>query len=138
MREIKFRAWDKRTDQMFSNDMLLESGRQLVIFAKRMRPDLPDMQNAKGGLLLPIDDKEIISMQYTGLRDKNGKEIYEGDIVIGDAGIECAVDWDKENARFHANGIRVKQVGIPAEAFVRREVIGNIYENPELLGGETE
>jgi hypothetical protein len=74
--------------------------------------------------------------QLTGLEDRNGKEIYEGDIVIGDAGIECAVDWDKENARFHANGIRVKQVGIPAEAFVRREVIGNIYSNPELLGGE--
>lgn len=81
-------------------------------------------------------------MQYTGLKDKNGKEIYESDVVIGNTSYErdsdecewtkespCIVEWHNECGGFYPfimnNRWRCDVVNI--------EVIGNIYENPELL-----
>ena len=75
-------------------------------------------------------------MQCTGLKDKNGKLIYEGDILLSLAtkshiGVVC---WDKEKAYFKINGKGIAynalQTFCSKKAF---EVIGNIYENPELL-----
>ncbi len=75
-------------------------------------------------------------MQCTGLKDKNGKLIYEGDILLSLAtkshiGVVC---WDKEKAYFKINGKGIAynalQTICSKNAF---EVIGNIYENPELL-----
>lgn len=65
-------------------------------------------------------------MQYTGLKDKNGKLIYEGDIISRgeDRGV---IKYDDETASYY---IRWKE----SETFIEDcEVIGNIYENPELL-----
>lgn len=142
-RVIKFRVWDKRTEQMFGNEVLLESGRQLVIFAKRMKPDLPDMQNAHGGLLLPIDDENLVFMQFAGLHDRNGVEIYEGDIVdrthylvgkprrvIGQVVFIAP--------RFFVDGVGKYKRMVQIDLDSSYEVIGNIYEHPELLGTPTE
>ena len=75
--------------------------------------------------------------QYTGMNDSMGKEIYEGDIVrTSDNDDELAVvEWDDEDLRFTVtHGNVVNGLG---EGYYSREVevIGNMYDNPELLGG---
>jgi uncharacterized phage protein (TIGR01671 family) len=67
-------------------------------------------------------DPETVG-QYTGLKDKNGKEVYEGDILKGGIYKSFFVEWD-----FEENGWNITEYG--ARSF---EVIGNIYKNPELL-----
>ena len=107
MREIKFRAWNKED--------------------KKMRYNVEYMFGFSGGF--PYYD--YILMQYTGIKDKNGVEIYEGDILklhsgVGKVEYECGQFWvipqiDMMNNIYHATSCGA-------------EVIGNIHENPELLG----
>lgn len=96
MRSIRFRAWDNHE-------------KKIIYFP------LSDVGNFVG--------YEV--MQYTGLKDKNGKEIYEGDI-IDDQGnaLRYAVSWDDAGAGWKY--IR--------EAYMANcEVIGNVHQNPELI-----
>jgi YopX protein len=94
---------------------------------------------ASGGLMwpnhslhdkLPVDWEAI--MQFTGLKDKNGKEIFEGDIVtykVGAVKVTGPVWWSVEGAQW-AKG----DIGQQLSSYQKTtEIIGNIYENPELL-----
>ena len=78
-------------------------------------------------------DDTVAVMQYTGLKDKNGREIYEGDVRCGKYYFQSeqqtsyqVMKWDEKNACFYWDGPEIPD-------FVGVEVIGNIYENPELL-----
>ena len=133
MREIKFRVWE--TDQKKMN------------YGKRNDICLP-IQNGvpsywdEGQGWESEYSKDYIPMQFTGLKDKNGKEIYEGDILrefdaevnlfivyfaegIGQWRLECI----NEDCFFSFDGGDYPD-GVDSNRF---EVIGNIYENPELL-----
>jgi len=133
MREIKFRAWDKgfqgeKGNKMITHDFLPMQGKNNKIAFNKGDNNFKEVR----------DYDRYVVMQYTGLKDKNGKGVYEGDIVSWWGGKmvngtgknkECReeVIYDSELTRFKS-----KKTGI-ALALDSFEVIGNIYENPELM-----
>jgi hypothetical protein len=71
-------------------------------------------------------------MQFTGLLDKNGKEIYEGDIFEGSFSSVYKVKWDDETCSWYVHDV-TRGLGFPLRKIENLEIIGNIYENPELI-----
>jgi uncharacterized phage protein (TIGR01671 family) len=122
MREIKFRAWDRRVGKMWH---------------PIVRPDGVLMtENSMGGYITFHDQKPSDPlMQYTGLKDKNGQEIYEGDILryhwqADD--VFWLVGWCSQDAGFDLIHPPSGSSNDNWEPEIL-EVIGNIHENPELL-----
>jgi hypothetical protein len=115
-REIKFRAWDKSCNKM--------RGENGIKDCFSLRSD-------------GVYNDDYILMQFTGLIDKNGKEVYEGDIVIHDSekivvsyGIQSVDAF--EGAGFNLWSFYGQKLGgfrLQSEI----EIIGNVFENPELL-----
>lgn len=119
MREIKFRGYDKKEKKWFYG-LIVEIGAKLA----RICPS-----DTHGSVVVSI---ETIG-QYTGVKDKTGKEIFEGDIVkdTGDYNFYKVVEWDEFRASFIgriANCDDTQMVW--AHHWI---VVGNIYENPEIL-----
>jgi uncharacterized phage protein (TIGR01671 family) len=119
MKEIKFRAWDKENKEIY-NDF-----HQTYMFTDSIN-----------------DDNDYILMQYTGLKDKNGKEIYEGDIVrykndFAMLGEPKKTDYTVEfkQGQFYPFITREQTDSIGYWRMMGEdvEVIGNIYEDKELL-----
>lgn len=131
MRQIKFRVWDKASKSMMdlAEPAYREGFGQIIMYAPR-----------------PIENGFEL-MQFTGLLDKNGKEIYEGDVVRTEvAGLKEIVVWRQHLKSGRAPGFYLDcgddECGACDFSFKGRnkhyaevtdEVIGNIYENPELL-----
>lgn len=128
MREIKFRAWDKRHKYM-DDDFFLHS--YLGSYQRASKTyDTPNTE------IQGTDD--LIIMQYVGLKDKNGKEIYEGDIVKVFNGTEGEILTE---VFLYDYGWRFKRIDNNEAWYFYQwendetgiEIIGNIYQNPELL-----
>lgn len=118
MRKIKFRAWDK-INKRFEKDIdfaVMGNGKYALWYG-----------NPHGYEAEKDDESRLEVMQYTGLKDKNGKEIYEGDIVREFEYVD-GIGWEYEEG---INEVKFFNGGF---SFNRQcEIIGNIYENPELL-----
>ncbi len=127
MREIKFRAWDKNVEAMVDPENLHLDGSGLVAVYYQNCDDVESVWETDPAVL-----NGIILLQYTGLKDKNGKEIYEGDIVRSilpghpELIKDFIIKWEYDEIT-GAIGFEVLLCEND------REVIGNIYENPELL-----
>jgi hypothetical protein len=115
-REIKFRAWDGK--QMDYNDIFIRASGNPPIYEGRERPDLT-------------------LMQFTGLKDKNGNEIYEGDIVCHDSHrtprTKPAAVRSPSTRKVITWALGKRANGRNLAKSARFVIIGNIYENPELL-----
>ena len=122
MREIKFRAWHKEEKiigEVFGIDILHKE-----IFFLNGDVDCYGFS----------DFKYIELMQYTGLKDKNNKEIYEGDIITLHNS-KYKVIFNIEGARFVLRNDEFElEITFINHNNERMEIVGNIYENPELLG----
>ena len=112
MREIKFRAWDGET-MLYMND-----GEHIADFFNHIH------------IKENIFGKDVTYEQYTGLKDKNGKEIYEGDVITGWTMAKEIVSYDERNARFLPVWLQLWNDDIRD---AKTEILGNIYENPELV-----
>ena len=128
MREIKFRAWDGELKEMIGPEEVLSCS---FIGLNGEWLGLSDLLKGEGGFEL---------MQYTGLRDKNGVEIYEGDILKAVDGYTGLIVYRTESAQFV--GFNIGKEFTEEEfdtlytvngSFNSAEVIGNRFENPELL-----
>lgn len=128
MREIKFRAWVNELKLMCIVERLdIAAGRICLKHVEFAKIFLSERVGA------PINDVKL--MQYTGLKDKNGKEIYEGDIVEVEA--QCIGGRDfKGVVKFYDCSFFIDngEDAIPLfDEVDPRIVLGNIYENTELL-----
>ncbi len=133
MREIKFRAWIKNKENEMRNEMI----------------NVEEIEwNIKNDKIIYVvcspyefDIKDVELMQFTGLKDKNGKEIFEGDILKRDTGEEIEGDIDFLGTDgYYIVEIKNQRLAYPikrpegwSDIFESDEVIGNIYENKELL-----
>lgn len=121
MRQIKFRAWDNYTDKW------METANLNI----RMANGLPQL-NGSAGII-----GGITIVEYTGLKDSKGAEIYEGDIVnIPRVYFPCHIRYEEDQGGFIAEWKYVKKqnyVNLTCDVAEHAKIIGNIYETPELL-----
>lgn len=128
MRELEFRAWWKDTKRFLDCDewYMTCSGAKYLHYA-----------------VMPYKDDNFIIEQYTGLKDKNGQKIYEGDIVSEEfeyGGEKTKtiwqVRWSDDECAFelhYVSGFEVDDCSLVADDEEDYEVIGNIHKQPELL-----
>lgn len=150
-REVKFRIWDKTSNRMLYQDDF----ERVELDTKNKMVSLVRSETIESSYVLDYEDGiEAEIMQYTGFKDAKGKEIYEGDILHVTKVSMCGVDkynlaeyntdvkWEdgafviKGDADVECYDTWLAAYNNPDSPQIEIEVIGNIYENPELLRSE--
>ena len=128
MKEIKFRAWLKEDKKMVNVETMDFTDKSIQYLKKS------EIINAY--ILRRESDDDVELMQYTGLKDKNDKEIYEGDILFfRDENMKYIVVW--QDAAFIIKSIEIRKYSEKMcwldDTEICCEIIGNVYENKNLL-----
>lgn len=130
-REIKFRAWLKK-DKVMTGKVLQITDNPSVQYIKFDKIEKWEGNHLNNPTF--ADLRDVVLMQYTGLKDNNGTKIFEGDIVeVRNVGL-CEVVF--ENGAFLIR--KPSFNGLLHQYTLDGAVVGNIYINPELLGGANE
>jgi hypothetical protein len=117
MREIKFRVWCRDRNEWEKDQVFLT-------------PDGLMVHLARLGGFFPLKPENHTISFFTGLHDRNGKEIWEGDILRSKGGRVFVIEW----GGLGFISVKISTAGsVPAVGWELSEVIGSIYENPELL-----
>ena len=126
-REIKFRAWDRTSGIMRDDIASIEYGSTGKVV----------QINVVSGADILFPEKEAALMQYTGLKDKNGVEIYEGDVILtaDDLRKQAVGNWKPKMRVVEWTDNKEYKTGfnLGRAQDGKCEVIGNVYENRELL-----
>ena len=135
--KLKFRAWYVLAEEMINEILMISFVRKEII---------GKFSDGSTSVPLKFEDKrngeDVVLMQSTGLRDKNGQEIFEGDIIINGKDVMFMKRHNtlgfyveqKGKVEFIADGAILEEFEEDAKEIADSlEIIGNIYENPELL-----
>lgn len=121
----KYRAWDSVKKEMFKDTFAITESGQVVVVEQESVASSPDY----------VFVDYLVLMQSTGLKDKNGKEIFEGDIVKMAKDVYSEPTY-YEVVRHRGGAYRLESKQHGCELWLRHtdcEIVGNIYENRELL-----
>ena len=124
--KLKFRAWLKK-EQKMDNEIDHISWLEDELYC------------IGDGITYMVSAEDLVLMQSTGLRDKNGKEVFVGDIIKCTKGCLHEVYIEKEYGGTYFGGMPAVYLKDLREGYAwteHEEIIGNIYENPELLEDE--
>nr|DAR67739.1 MAG TPA: YopX protein [Caudoviricetes sp.] len=122
----KFRAWDSIKKEMFKDTFAITESGQVVVVEQESVASTPDY----------VFVEHLVIMQSTGLFDKNGKEVFVGDIIKCTRGCLHEVYIEKEYGGTYIGGMPAIYLKDIREGYAwtgDEVIIGNIYENPELL-----
>ena len=135
-RKIKFRAWDKRKKWMVYDVQDAYDG----LWSERNSDEINDHYAYVSNFKSFMYEEEFNFMQYTNLKDKNGVEIYEGDILMAGDAYLGVIEYHSTRAQFIGRNIGMSFTEDEYDTlytkngrFNSAKVIGNIYENSELL-----
>ena len=130
MTTLKFRAWDKKCNEMFKDTFAITESGQVIIVEQESVFDTPDY----------VFTDDLIIMQSTGLFDEYGKEIFDGDILHTTDNELAKVFWNDDLAGWFVDFLyEIAELSEVADIQSSRSIcaiVGNIYENPELMEEE--